>query len=236
MIAWLSVAGALALAASARAAPADGEGAEGAAIVRLERIVAVVDEDPIFASELERAARWAGDAPPTPRELLDQLIDERLRAHEVDRHGLVQVGEDAVRAQLDAVPPGVDLEEAERLVRRQLRILAYVEQRLGALVFVSDDAVRAYYDGTLREEMRRRGEVLPPFDEVQSPIRQLLREEALERRIVTWTEELRRRAEIIDLLDEPMPLDRLPPARLTIEEKTETDDPTGGRRPWRPIP
>ena len=220
---------------------------------RLDRIVAVVDDDPIFASELERAARWAAEPDPAPRELLDQLIDERLRAHEVDRHGTAYIGEDAVEAQLAELPPGVDRQEAELLVRRQLRVLAYVEQRLGALVFIADDAVRAYYESTLRDEMRRRGEALPAFEQVQQPIRALLREEALEQRIVTWTEELRQKAEIVDLLDEPMPLDRLPPARLTLEanppgaeppgaepppqsNEEPTADPTGEQRPWRPTP
>ena len=82
----------------------------------------------------------------------------------------------------------------------------------------------------------------------------------LSQRIATWTEELRQKAEIVGLLDEPRPLDRLPPAGLPLEadaleadvpeaETPETehtddtqntdndcDDPTGEQRPWRPTP
>ncbi|MEM1178626.1 MAG: hypothetical protein AAGM22_09805 [Acidobacteriota bacterium] len=192
---------------------------------RLERIVAVVDDDPIFLSDLDRAARWAPSPAPSRGELLDVLIDERVRIHEVDRRGGAPAADDDVVRQLDAAPDGLDRAELEPMIRRQLRVLAYVEERLGALVFVSDEAIRAYYEKTLRPEMESRGARLPPIDDVREAIRTLLREEALERRIVAWTDELREKAEIHNWLDETLPLEALPSASLRLETPPQTEDP-----------
>ncbi|MBZ0090505.1 MAG: hypothetical protein K8H90_09020, partial [Thermoanaerobaculia bacterium] len=73
----------LALALPAVAAAAGGD------LVRVDRVVAVVDEDPILASDLERVIRLGlvergaeeSDAA-LERRALDRLIEDRLRQHE----------------------------------------------------------------------------------------------------------------------------------------------------------
>ena len=60
----------------------------------VDRIVAVVDEDPILSSDLDRAVglglidRQPGESELAfRRRVLDLLLEERLRAHEIDRFG-----------------------------------------------------------------------------------------------------------------------------------------------------
>lgn len=214
---------------AAREGPWGGE-ASGWELV--DRLVAVVDDDPIFLSDLRRArllndmgdrAVQVGETDPahrprhaeSDRELLDRLIDRRLRLHEVERYGDSAISSARVEESLKAVETNLggadqldrmlaaselDRDGLRELLRRQLRVLVHVQERIGARIFVDQDEVRAYYDTTLKDEMDRQGSPLPPFDEVEEGIRNLLHERALNREIEIWTDELRREAKVVDLL------------------------------------
>lgn len=215
------------------AAPAHGQGPPPAgpeAPVLVDRIVAVVDEDPILLSEVEEviglglAARRPGESDAELRErVVDGLIEQRLRFHEVDRSGFqhVPVAEiEARMADLAAAFPdraalrrrlaelGMTEEEVRQLVARQLAVLAYVEERLGARVFVGFDDIRAHYQETLVPDLERRGEPVPPLDEVREAVRAVLHEQRLNQELERWTEELRAEA---DVLVSPAPPEPLPP-------------------------
>ena len=206
----------------------------------VDRIVAVVDEDPIFLSDIRRAAALGlmgtpseDDSAAMERQILDQLIDQRLRFHEVERYDVVTVPEDDVDGQLAQIRSGfvgegafegylrslgLDEHRLRHLLRRQLRVLLYIEERLGPRIFVDLDDIRAYYEGELRPRAERDGMVLPPLDEVREDIRALLREIRLNEEIERWTRELRQQAEIVDHLDRP---ERpLPP----LVQRLERDD------------
>lgn len=189
----------------------------------VDRIVAVVDDDPIFLSDVERiialglAEAAAGEEPRAfRRRVLDDLIDQRLRLHEVERYDVSQVsvaevdrqverireragGADALAAELRRL--GLDEEGLRHLLTRQLRVLAYIDERIGPRVFVDLDDIRAYYETALAAEMARQGLPLPPLAEVREAIRRLLRERRLNEEIEAWTEELRRAADVVDHFD-----------------------------------
>ncbi|MEM6454944.1 MAG: hypothetical protein AAF772_07600 [Acidobacteriota bacterium] len=199
--------------------------ADGPAVVE-DRIVAVVDHDPIYASDvLQQLAlaspsgasdeRASASAAARVRRTLDGLIDQRLRLHEVDRGGRVVVAEAAIEAQLAQVrarfaddaafdralaDAGLDRAALRVRLHRQLRVLRYVDTRLGPRVFIDRAAVRAAYDGPFRAEREARGETVPPFDAVREALGALLRAQALNDEIAAWTETLRARAQIIDRL------------------------------------
>ena len=205
----------------------------------VDRILAAVDGDPILATEVDRAvglgldSRRSGEGDREfRRRVLDGLIEQRLRMHEVDRFGLTEVPTAEVDRALADVRQGVgdaaayekrlrelqlDEESLRRLVRGQLLVLAYVEERVGPRVFVGLEDIRAYYDATLVPELRRRGEALPPLDEVREQIRGVLREQRLSEEIGRWTAELRAQAMIEDHFDRESAT--LPPLRLEIRSK-----------------
>lgn len=201
-----------------------------------DRIVAVVDEDPILSSDVDRAItlgfaeRREGESDESfRRRVLDSLIDQRVRLHEVTRFGAEQVPVSAIEEQVEAIRERFDSEEElerrlaevgldrtalRQLVARQLMVWRYFQEFLGPKIFVSLDDVRTYYEESLVPELRERGAPVPPIEEVREEIRAVLQEERLNEEIVERTQELRREADIVNYFDNPR--QGLPKIVLTI--------------------
>jgi hypothetical protein len=192
----------------------------------VDRVVAVVDEDPILDSDIERLLRLglleavAGEKPDDQRRrALDLLIEQRLRLHEVDRFGFEETplglldrqmeetrsrfpSEEAFRAELLRL--GLDETSLRQLLARQLSVFAYVEERLGPRVFVSVDDIARYYNEELVPELQRggaRAADLPTLESVRESIRAVLRERRLNEELDRWTADLRSKADVVDYLD-----------------------------------
>ena len=208
-----------------------------------DRIVAVVNEDPILESEIDRAIilglqqpREGENERAFRRRVLDSLIEDRLRLHEIDRFGFTQVAAEDVDKYLAEIRSrfateqeyqaalrqvGVSQRALRQLVARQLMTLTYVEERLGPRVFVSLEDINDYYRTTLTAEMQRRGQAVPPIEDVREDIRLVLREQRLTGEIQIWTQKLRDTADVNVYFDRP--LDRpLPPVVERVEKKGET--------------
>lgn len=207
----------------------------------VDRIVAVVDEDPILESDVDRAiglglvSRVEDETDEAfRRRVLDLMIEERLRAHEVDRFGFTEISvlevEKATRAleanfgsrqrfeeRLQEI--GLTREDVRQIAARQVMVVTYVDERLGPRVFVSLDDIRQYYETVLTPEMKRIGKPLPELDQVREQIRAVLREQRLNQEIERWTEQLRLEADIEDYFEsaEGAPADHLIEARQVSE-------------------
>ena len=204
-------------------ATAPAASAQDAGETLLDRVVAIVDEDPILLSDIRRAiglglveSEPGEEEAQQHRRVLDGLIDQTLRLHEVERHDFSQLPSREVDRQLARIGAafaddgelerrldrlGLDEQGLRLLVTRQLRVLVYIERRLGPRVFVKPGDIQAYYDEVLVAEMARQGIEPPPLERVQEQVRDLLREQSLNREIEAWTEELRHKADIEDYLD-----------------------------------
>lgn len=203
----------------------------------IDRVVAVVNDEPILASEIDRALRLgmvatdpAADTTERERRILDDLVNQRLRFQEVERYGFERVPAGAVELQLEAVESrfesreafegrlaetGMDLDGLRQLLARQLQVVVYVEELLGARVFVGLEEITDYYQTVLMPRARSAGEQLLALDEVRESIRVVLREERLNRELERWTESLRTEADIVDYLDR---VERpLPPLVETVD-------------------
>ncbi len=190
-----------------------------------DRVLAVVDEDPILASELDRAI-FVGQQHPSPgeadktfrRRVLEDLIAQRLRFHEIDRFGLEQVPVDQIEKQVAQVHAAykdeaafrrklaeVGLDEAalRQMMARQLEVLAFVDERLGPQVFVGLDDIATYYRNVLTPQLQKQHLPVPPLDDVREQIRGVLRQQRLAEEIDRWTEELRRKANVVVYFDKP---------------------------------
>ena len=209
-----------------------------------DRIVAVLDEEAILLSDVDQVI-GLGLIDERPGEgledlrarVLEGLIDQRLRFQQVDRFGLERVSVSLVEAEVGKIAARfpdrasylvrlaeleMTEEELDQLVARQLMVLSYVEERLGARIFVSLDDIRAYYEEVLAPGLRSQGSPVPPLEEVREDIRGLLRAERLNVEIAEWTARLRREADIQVFLFEP-PTGRLPP----LVQRVEADAPSG---------
>jgi len=208
-----------------------------------DRILAVVDEDPILASDVERVIRLGlsqpevgedGEVLESPelfrRRVLESLIEQRLRFHAVELFGFQQMPMEIVDQEVEQLRSqfedpeelsrrmtevGLDDDGLRQLLRRQLLVLTYIEERLGPRIFIRQEEVQAYFQDTLVPEMEAASSPVPALSEVREQIRIVLREQRLNDEIQTWTRELREEAEI-QVMTEP-PEGALPPVVDRVE-------------------
>lgn len=203
----------------------------------VDRILAVVDDDPILASEVEQVVAFGivkpeedEDERATQRRALDFLIEERLRFHEVDRFGFAEVPIDVVDGEFNRLQKsfggsakfdqaleklGLDEQGARQVLARQVMVWIYVEERLGARIFVGLEDIRQHYDEEVVPQLVEQGNEVPPIEEVREPIRTLLREQRKNDELERWTTELLQQADIEDYFDSAF--DTLPPIQTSIE-------------------
>ena len=201
----------------------------------VDRVLAVVDDDPILASDVEQVI-GLGLVEPKPtederqfrRRILDRLIEQRLQFHEIDEFGFAEVPLEEVEAQFERVRRsfpgggsfqarleelGLDEQGLRQVLARQFMVLIYVEERLGPRVFVGMEEIREHYEQVLVPELEARQEPVPAIVEIREEVRALLKEERLNEEIENWTEELRREADVVDYFDSTH--DELPPVVST---------------------
>ena len=189
----------------------------------VDRILAVVDDDPILASEVEQVlsfgivnAEAEEDDRAVKRRALDFLVEERLRFHEVDRFGFAEVPVEIVDEEFDRLQMrlggaaefanamdelGLDEQGVRQVLARQVMVWVYVEERLGARIFVGLEDIRKYYDENLVPELEEKGNSVPPVQDVREAIRAVLREQRMNEELERWTIELLQNADIEDYFD-----------------------------------
>jgi hypothetical protein len=175
--------------------------------VLLDRIVARVSGNEITFTDLG-AARGVGVVPgPTDEAALQQMIDRQLLLIEVARFPPPEPAETAVAAEfarqqavagprLAAIMEATGSDEARLrdLARDTLRIEAYINQRFGTSMQVTDDEAAGYY-GAHPDEFRRNGAVIP-FEEALPVARERASIERRQEQVERWLYDLRARADI----------------------------------------
>lgn len=184
--------------------------------VLLDRVVARVGGIPVTLSDV-RAGIGMGliVAPEGDLDLaVEQWIQRMLLLQEVERfpppepdEAAVDLEEARIRMRIGsgfaslAQRTGLDDRQIRQQARGTLRVRAYLGQRFGDAVQVSDEEVRAYYEAH-PEEFRRDG-AIAPFAQVEASVRQAASAARLQGTIEQWMGELRQRAEVILTPDQP---------------------------------
>lgn len=179
----------------------------------IDRVLAVVNTQIITLSDVRVALRLGlvrvapgGDETGAA---LQQLVDRRLLAAEVERYAQPEPAAAAINAALQAIRApfrdalafeieinryGLSQEALRRFVRDTLRIEAYLAQRLASIRRASDEDLQRYY----REHagaLSRDG-ALRPLTEIRDEVRALLLASEREAFIAELLAGLRRRADI----------------------------------------
>lgn len=204
----------------------------------LDRIAAVVGDDVILETEVERMAtvellvRRTGEDDAAFRDrILEERIDEVLEEQQLRRSGGLEPDPRDVEAKVKeladrlARAPGGTLEErmaragvtrqdVNGWIRRGLMLSSYVRERISPTIKTTDAELRAFYEGPFRAEARGLGhDALPPFAEVQDQLRELVRERKLNEAVGQWVRDLREAARVVIYRRPGRPGSSLPASR-----------------------
>jgi hypothetical protein len=184
----------------------------------IDRVAALVDRQVLTVSEVTQMVeirfypRVAGQSDDEyRRNILDSLIAQALRYRDVERFGAQDVSKDSIEARLLQIQQRfaspaeftaavqraeLTLDEVRALVKRQLQVESYIQERFAPMIFVSSDEIDAYYRGPWSQQRTARGLPIPPLADVQDEIRTLLRSTRLQQEVEKWTAQLRSRANV----------------------------------------
>lgn len=184
----------------------------------IDRIGALVDRQVLTVSEITQMeqvrffSRAAGQSDDDYRRaILDNLIAQALRYRDVERFGAADVSKDAIEARLVqirnrfAAPTDLDaalqkaeltLDEMRALIKRELQVENYIQERFAPMIVVTSDELEAYYKGPWSQQRRQRGLTVPPLATVQEDLRTTLKASRLQQEVDKWTAELRSRANV----------------------------------------
>lgn len=201
-----------------QAAPAAPDGA----FVLLDRIAAVVADDVILETEIDRmaavelVARRAGEGEAAYRDrILNERIDEVVQEQQLRRTGGIEPDPREVEGRLNELESrlakaggatlaermarvGVTRAEVRGWISRGLMLETYVRERISPTVKTTDAELKSFFEGPFRAEARERGlETLPTYPEVQEELRELLRERKLDEAVAAWTRDLREATRIL---------------------------------------
>jgi len=185
--------------------------------VTVDRIAAVVDRQVLTVSEVTQLVnirffpRTAEDEDAHRREVLDALIAQALRYRDVERFGAQDIPRDTIEARLVEIQrrfpseaefnaavarAELTLDEVRALVKRQLQVEAYIQERFAPLVFISNEDIAEYYRGPWSAQRRDRGLSIPALETVREEVRTAVRGSRLQEEIGKWTTQLRARANV----------------------------------------
>ena len=188
-----------------------------AAATTVDRIAAVVDNQVLTVSEVGQMVelrffpRTGESEDDHRRNVLDALIAQALRFRDVERFGAQDIPRDAIEARLVEIqhrfasPADFDLaaakaeltpDEIRALVKRQLQVEAYIQERFAPLVFITNEDVATYYAGPWTTQRRGRGLAVPPLAQVREEVLAAARASRLQEEIEKWTAQLRARANV----------------------------------------
>lgn len=188
-----------------------------ASAVTVDRIAAVVDRQVLTVSEITQLVeirffpRLAADEDGHRREVLDALIAQALRLRDVERFGAQDIPADTIEARLLDIQrrfpseaefgaavtrAELTLDEVRALVKRQLQVEAYVQERFAPLVFITNEEIAEYYRGPWSRQRRERGLDVPALENVRDEVRTAVRSARVQEEIGRWTSQLRERANV----------------------------------------
>ncbi len=192
--------------------------AASASAAVIDRIAALVNRQVITVSEISQMAeirlfpRQTGESDDDYRHgILESLIAQALRYGDVERFGAEDVSKDAIEARLQQIQARfaspaefaaavqqaqLTLDEVRALIKRQLQVESYIQERFAPTILISSDDIETYYNGPWSKERRTRGLSVPPLPAVQDEIRALLKATQLQQDVEKWTVQLRSEANV----------------------------------------
>jgi parvulin-like peptidyl-prolyl isomerase len=189
----------------------------------LDRIVAVVNNTPIFQSDWELALRsealLGGRSPESfteaeQRAVFERLVDQELLREQMRGFMTAPVNDEDVNARLREVrsqiagtnsesdwqqilaKAGVTEEDLKTRIRTQLEVLRYLDSRFRSTVRVDFRTIQKYYRDEFLPELHKRGAPDMPLSEAAPKIREILTQQRMDEQVTSWLQTLREQADI----------------------------------------
>ena len=92
---------------------------------------------------------------------------------------------------------GLTQDQVRQVLERQLYYIRFLNYRFHAATQVTSEQIEAYYQQDLAPSLRKRGLTVPPLDQVEAQIRQLLTQEEINEKAAQWLDEAKARLRIV---------------------------------------
>jgi peptidyl-prolyl cis-trans isomerase SurA len=195
----------------------------------LDRIVAIVDNQPILQSEWDDAVAFEAMLSTRPlsavteelrRKTLNQMVDQQLLLDQMQTE--VAASDDEAQRTLADLRgslklqsdkdwqrylAGYGLTEADCMhqLTLHLALLRFADFRLRANVKVDRSEIETYYREHLVPEVEKRGATPDPLETLAPKIERLLTEQKISDMLSTWLHNLRDQGTVRFLIDDPQP-------------------------------
>jgi len=185
----------------------------------IDGVAARIEDDIITESEVRELAAFQllvdGRAKPRP-ELIQELADQWIASGEARVAYYPEPSEEDVNLlfeQLRAKFPSADefhkravevgLTEADihRLLQKQLYLSRFLDYRFRPAAQVDQKQIEAYYNDQLVPKLKQQGQPIPPLEDVQEAIQEVLVQRVISDRSTVWLNETRARLKM-DILAE----------------------------------
>jgi hypothetical protein len=161
---------------------------DGKSKPRLDLIRELADQW-IIASEA-KAARYA---PPPPQD-----VDRAVANFEKQFHSPEEYRDRCAQA-------GISAAAVRRLIAEELYLNRFMDYRFRAAAQVSDEAVEAYYRDEFAPQLKAQNQPVPPLDDVDDNIREVLIQRTISERAQKWLDETRDRLKLDIVSQNPAP-------------------------------
>jgi hypothetical protein len=175
----------------------------GAQVEVLDRVVALVGTHIITLSDIriEKTMReiLGEPRPKDDRELLDELIDQRLIRDQLDQYPRAEPTEAELDEAFSQIKDfkGLPVVTVREAIREHLRVQRFFSERFGRFVSATDDEIQRYYDEIFVPAARKRGlTAIPSLTDVREDVRRNVLAEKMAADVKRWLEHARTTARI----------------------------------------
>jgi hypothetical protein len=187
----------------------------------LDRVVAVVNGELLFASDLEEEKRFAifqplrsANTERTRDELLERLIDRTLILQQAKMQPQEPISDEQVDAEMRSLrktipeckayacetdagwkkfaeAQGFTVVEVRERWRQRMEVLRFIEARFRMGIRIAQTEIDDYYKKTLVPGFQKEGAAPPPEDTISDKIQEILLQQQVNALLVDWLKSLR---------------------------------------------
>jgi hypothetical protein len=180
----------------------------------IDSVAARIGDDIITESEVRELAAFQrlvdGHAKSRP-ELIEELADQWITSGEAHVANYPEPAEDDVNRLFDQLrgkfsspdefnkrvaAVGLTEDDVRRLLAKQLYLSRFLDYRFRAAAQVDQKQIEAYYNQELVPKLQSQGQPIPPLEDVQDTIQEVLVQRMITDRATAWLDETRARLKI----------------------------------------